>query len=154
MRKLARALFWFVALNTLAWAGGRFVGKRLSSGDASSDEFTLVTIYGGDSFASQATALRGGRAVVVMGGLMLDLRDAVLDDSGAHVTLEVTMGGAMVRVDDAWRVTVDEELAAAEVQVDVSSPEMLPAEAPQLHLRVIARAGGVTITSAPGTLQV
>ena len=47
---------------------------------------------------------------------------------------------------------MDEEVAAAGVQLDVSPPDMLPAEAPQLHLRVIARAGGVTITSAPGSL--
>jgi hypothetical protein len=150
MKKLLRSLFWLLVLNTAAWLGGRYLGKRMSSGDGSTDEFTLATFYGGDTFSSKATALRSGRVRLIMGGLMLDLRDATLDSSGAHLTVETTMGGAMIRVSEEWRVMVDEELTAAEVQVDVTPPEALPAEAPLLHIRVIGRAAGITITSAPG----
>jgi hypothetical protein len=152
MRKLARAAAWFLTLNTAAWLTGRYLGKRMSSGDESSDDFTLAVFYSGESFESRAAAFRSGRATVVMGGLMLDLRDAVLDEAGAHLGLEVTLGGAMVRVSDEWAVSVDEERQGAEVHVDVTEPEALTAEAPQLHIRVTARGGGITITSAPGKL--
>lgn len=153
MKRLLKAAFWVLAINSAAWLGGRYLGKRMSSGDESSDEFTVATFYGGDTFASTAPALRSGRAVLVMGGLMLDLRDATLDARGAHLTLEITMGGAMIRVSDEWRVSVDEELRGAEVQVDLTPSEALPDEAPLLHIRVIARGGGITITSAPGKVR-
>ena len=152
MRKLLKAVFWFLVVNTAAWLGGRALGRRFSSGDESSDDFTVATFYGGDTFSSNAQSLRSARALVVMGGLMLDLREAVLDPEGAFLIVEVTMGGVMVRVSDEWHVTVDEELQGAEVQVDVTPSDALPAEAPQLHVRVIGRGGGITITSAPGKL--
>lgn len=150
MRKLLRAAIWLFAANTAAWLAGRYLGRRLSSGDAAADEFSLTTIYGGDTFSSTAPALRSGRVKVIMGGVLLDLRDATPAPTGAHVTLEVTMGGAMVRVSDEWRVSVEEDLQGADVHVDVTPPEALPDESPQLHLRVAARGGGITITAAPG----
>jgi hypothetical protein len=153
MNRLVKTLFWLLVINTAGWLGGRLLGRQFSAGNESTDEFTTATFYGGDTFVSVAPALRSGRALVVMGGLMLDLRDAALDPAGAHLSLEVTMGGAMVRVSDEWRVSVDEELKGAEVQVAVTPAEALPDEAPQLHIRVVGRGGGITITAAPGKID-
>ncbi len=152
MKTLLKAVVWLLGINAAAWLVGRYLGKQLSSGDETTERFTLATICGGDSFTGRAVPFRSGRALVVMGGLLLDLREAEPGPEGAHLTVEITCGGAMIRVDDSWRIGVDEYLKAADVRVDVTPPEALPVEAPQLHIRVIGRAAGVTITSAPGDL--
>lgn len=152
MKTLLKAALWLLGINAVAWLIGRYLGKQLSSGDETTERFTVATICGGNSFTGRAAPFRSGRALVVAGGLLLDLRDAEPSPDGAHLTVEITCGGAMIRVDDSWRIGIDEYLTAAEVKVDVTPPEALPLEAPELHIRVIARAAGVTITSAPGDL--
>lgn len=148
MKKALAAIFAGTVLAGIAvWvARGVFV-RRLTEGDAESNEFSLAAIVGGVERTSTAPALRRGRVVAACGGVDLDLREATLDPGGADILLEAYFGGVKVDVPKNWRVSVDSQSTTGGVQADVTPPEELPEDAPSLRLEVVAKMGGVLVTS-------
>ena len=53
LRRILKVTLVLVGL----WAVGQAVARRLSEGDAESDEFTIATVFGGVERASRAPAL-------------------------------------------------------------------------------------------------
>lgn len=53
-----------------------------------------------------SAAWRGGDVTAIMGGVELDLRDAVPGAEGAHLDVTAVMGGVEIRVPQGWRVEV------------------------------------------------
>lgn len=68
------------------------------------DEGTYSAVLGGRKSRITSTSWRGGRATAVMGGVELDLRDAVPVEGGAVLDVTVLMGGVDVTVPRGWRV--------------------------------------------------
>jgi len=61
--------------------------------------------------------------------------------------LRTTMGGIEVRVPQSWAVEVDQETLGEALEVDVTSPEDLPEDAPRLRIHAVTRMGGGLITA-------
>ena len=142
-----RATGKFLLFGTLLWGVGQLLARRYTEGDAAADEFSLAAILGGAERTCTADALRRGRCLAVCGGVQLDLREAELDPAGAELLVQATMGGVQVIVPGAWRVTVDADAKAGGVDTHVTAPGDLPDDAPALTVRVVARMGGVQVTT-------
>ena len=136
-----------VVTGSALWVARAILMRRLTEGDAESDEFSLATVIGGVERASTATALRRGRVVAACGGVDLDLRGAKLDPAGAELLVEAYLGGVQVRVRHEWRVAVDAHATKGGIETKVAEPNDLPGDAPNLHVEAIARLGGVLITA-------
>jgi len=145
--KLLQALVVLVGLSVAAWITGLLVARRLTYGDEDSEDFQLATVMGGKQFASRAVHLKSATAITCLGGMALDLREATLDPGGASLELQTTMGGIEVRVPQSWAVEVDQETLGEALEVDVTSPEDLPEDAPRLRIHAVTKMGGGLITA-------
>ena len=121
--------------------------RRLTEGDAESNEFAVAAIIGGVDRTSTASALRSGRVVAAVGGVNLDLRQATLDPAGADLRVEAYAGGVQVSVPNTWRVPVRSDAAMGGVEASVPEPADLPEDAPTLRIEAMARFGGVMVTA-------
>lgn len=70
------------------------------------DEIDLVVVMDGARHASTAPAFRGGRLICWFSGVDLDLRDATLDPSGAHLEARTAFGGTRIVVAPSTVVTL------------------------------------------------
>jgi predicted membrane protein len=70
------------------------------------DTIDAFTMMGAIETNNQSQEFKGGKATVVMGGIDLDLRDAVLYNNEAFLELNVIMGGIEIYVPSDWRVEV------------------------------------------------
>ena len=141
-RKLLRALLWIMAAQVAGWIVGQVIAKKMTKGDEFSDEFQVATIMGGKKFESHARDLRSGVVITSMGGIELDLTDATIGSGGAELELKTTMGGIQVTVPEVWAVKVDSDLKGGEFKVEVTPPEGLPDDAPELRIHAVTRMGG------------
>jgi Cell wall-active antibiotics response 4TMS YvqF len=69
-----------------------------------SDTFNDLTIMGGVKRTNLSKDFRGGEATAVMGGIDIDLRQAVMDQSEAVLDVSSVMGGVKIRVPEEWTV--------------------------------------------------
>jgi predicted membrane protein len=146
-RKLIRVLLWIFAAQVAGWIVGQIIAKKMTKGDETTDEFQVATIMGGKKFESHAKDLKSGVVITSMGGIDLDLTDATIGSAGAELELKTTMGGIQVTVPEEWAVKVDSDSKAGEFQVDVTPPEALPDDAPQLRIHAVTRMGGGLVTN-------
>ncbi len=130
------------------WALGQALARRKTVGDETSDEFAIAAYVGGVQRTCRAPALRRGEVSVVSGGVDLDLREATLDPGGATLDLSATWGGINVTVPTEWRVHVEDRAVLGGVDAQVTPPEELPDDAPELRVGATARLGGVAIRAA------
>ena len=141
-RKMLRLVVTIVTIQIIGSLVGLVVSRRMSEGDEDSDEFKVAAIFGGRKFHSRAGNLKSGVVVASMGGIDLDLRDATLAPEGAELELRTTMGGTQVTVSPDWAVDVDSETHADGFEVNVTSPDDLPDDAPRLRIHAVTRMGG------------
>ena len=67
-------------------------------------EFSDVAIMSGVKRSNLSKDFRGGEATAVMGGIELDLRDAVMERKEAVLDVSSIMGGVTIRVPESWNV--------------------------------------------------
>lgn len=67
------------------------------------NEFVLMS---GIDTNNQSQEFRGGRATAVMGGIVIDLRNAKLHNNEAIIDANAVMGGIEIYVPENWRVEV------------------------------------------------
>lgn len=145
-RKLTR---WLLRLGLLvgaaagAYASAQIVAKGLTRGDEDSDDFGLLTIMTGKELAISAAPLSYGRVMTLLGQTRVDLRDATLDPSGAHLDLVTTLSRVEVVVPAGWAVEVEQISSGVRsgLAVEVSDPAGLPEEAPKLSILADTRWG-------------
>lgn len=148
MRTLLKVLGFMVVSAIVTRVVALFVARQSDEGTEVSDEFRRTVIFDGIDFTSRAGGLRRGEVSVLMGSARVDLRNAVLDPSGALLALENTMGGLSVHVRDDWAVIVEETLiGGGQTEVRVTSPDDLPADAPRLTIDATTRLAGTLITT-------
>ena len=68
------------------------------------DSFLDVAIMSGVKRTYLSADFRGGEATAVMGGIELDLREAVMDRREAVLDVSTVMGGMKIRVPETWKV--------------------------------------------------
>lgn len=149
MRRLIRFLIKFVMVWGAMWLIGRFA-SRAFEGESTpdDDEFRVLGFLGGRAVTSRARSLRRATVQAILGGIDLDLRDAVLDPAGAHLALKVTAGGMRVAIPPTWRVYVADDVKGGAVEVNTEPPETLGDDAPVLTIEAVVRSGGVVIDAA------
>jgi len=148
MRTPLKALAVLVVGLIAARLAALVIAKQLDDGTEVSDEFRRVVYLNGLDFTSRAGGFRSADVGVTLGGAKIDMRGAVLHPAGASMLIENTLGGVMLQVRDDWAVTVEETIVGGgENDIRVTSPDELPDDAPKLHLQVITRLGGTTITT-------
>ncbi|GBD85336.1 hypothetical protein BMS3Abin02_01741 [bacterium BMS3Abin02] len=149
MKKLFKILFWMIAVNAVMKATAVALTKIIGENtDEKADEFALVALMDSRSYESVSSRLRSGRVIAAMGGVDIDLRQAVLDPEGARLSLRVLAGGARVLVCKSWRVEVDHRVIGGAAQIEIPDPETLPDGAPILHIDALTVGGGLVIANA------
>lgn len=71
------------------------------------DEGSYTAVLGGRKSRVTSGSWRGGRATALLGGVELDLREAVPVEGGAVLDVTAFMGGIDVTVPRRWRVEID-----------------------------------------------
>ena len=116
-------------------------------GDSESNEFQLAALVDGRELRSRATALRGGTAIAIYGGIELDLREAELAAEVATIKCLAIFGGVALLVPDGWRVTVDGRFFFGGSELRTTPEEDLPEDAPRLHVQATTVFGGIAVRS-------
>jgi len=81
---------------------GSFASERhTATSDATFDDTAIMR---GVERQISSPAFRGGDATAVMGGVKLDLRDAIMEGNEATIDVTAVMGGAEIRVPRTWTV--------------------------------------------------
>jgi len=151
MRTLLKPLLLLIAGLVVTRLAALVVSRQFEQGSEASDEFRRMVCLDGLEFTSRAGGLRSADVGVVLGSAKVDLRNAVIDPAGATILLENTLGSLVLNVRDDWAVTVaDVIVGGGETEVRVTSPDELPADAPELRVSVITRLGGTVITTGDG----
>lgn len=150
MRSVVIAVVKVVVLLAGLAALGQVLARRKTVGDETSDEFAIAAYVGGVQRTCRAGSLRSGSVSVVLGGVDLDLREAVLDPAGADLDLSASWGGVSLTVPREWRVLVEEKATLGGVDARVTPPDELPDDAPLLRVVAGARFGGVSIQAKDG----
>ena len=153
MRPLFKLLLFLVVSTVITRLAAMVVSKQFEEGSEVSDEFRRVVVFDRLDFDSRAGGLRSGQVSVVMGGARIDLRNAVLDPDGARLLTESTMSDLMILVREDWNVSVNDVLVGGgQVEVNVTPPEDLPEDAPQLRIDAITRMGATVVRTDDSTL--
>jgi hypothetical protein len=118
-----------------------------SSGDAESNDVSLVAVFDGVNLRSRATSFRGGSMLAWYGGIDVDLREAQLAPD-ARISVTSLFGGISLRVPSEWRVESNVRAIAGGVGISGSDPD--DPDAPTLVLNGIAAFGGIGVSRQRG----
>ena len=66
--------------------------------------FDNTVFLGGKSLRNISSSFVGGQATAFMGGLELDLREAMIEGDEAVIELFVLMGGVQIQIPENWEV--------------------------------------------------
>jgi predicted membrane protein len=140
-------IFMGVQLTMRAMGGSRAAGPAPGQPDAD-DYVRSFAVMGGITRRNESQAFRGGELTAVMGGVELDLTDAVPAGGRAVVDVFAIWGGIEIRVPDDWRVEIDATPVMAGVE---SSARLAPGlvSAGTLVVRGFVMMGGVDIKNGP-----
>lgn len=109
------------------------------------DEIKVAAIFEPIAFRSTARQFRGGSVDCWYGGGVIDLRGAVIDPAGAHLTVRAVFGGAQIVVPEAWRVT--SHVVGIGGLGDGRTATERPEAAPNLTIDGLAIFGGYAVVS-------
>jgi hypothetical protein len=110
MRIIGRLITFFwsgLVLAMVLGAVGALAARRriVPVAEPDADEIRLRAIFEPIHFQGRATKFRGGTIDCWYGGGVIDLRDAVLDTTGAHLEVRAVFGGAQILVPESWNVS-------------------------------------------------
>jgi predicted membrane protein len=113
-----------------------------SDGESNLD---LSARFSGITHVSHTPRFQYARLSAFFGGIVLDLRNAALDPSGATIDVSATCGGAEIRVPIGWRVEMSGTPIFGGYESQALDGDALPADAPRLRVNVAAVCGGVSV---------
>lgn len=87
---------------SMVWRG--MYGRQERGGTDSAATVSAVALLGGITRGNNSPAFRGGDLTAVMGGCVIDLRQAAIDGE-AVIDVFVMWGGIEIRVPDNWSVS-------------------------------------------------
>lgn len=141
-------VFLAAAIAGAAFMNNRDVGEVIgNSGPSSSvsaeDQIDLTVAFGGSDRRVTAQSFDSGEVTAVFGSAKLDLREALLDSTGARLELAAVFGSVEVIVPKRWNLTLED---TAQVFGSVSdqrgSKEYLPGS-PRLEVEATGVFGSV-----------
>ena len=136
-----------------AYAAAQVVSRGLTRGSEDDDDFSLLTILTGKDLAVSAAPLSYGSVMTLLGQTRIDLRDATLDPSGAHLDLVTSFARVEVLVPTGWAIEIKQVSSGirSELGVDVSDPDGLPEDAPKLTIMADTRWGCGSVKASTAT---
>lgn len=152
---------WILLAILLGAAVTSGVGRRtFRESSSGTGDLRVYSILGGSNNRMHATALKDGEVVSIMGGSVIDLRDATIAP-GDTATIDVftLMGGGTIRVPSDWIVEVqavpvmggykDQRIPREERAGSAAEPGAVAAigPAPRLIVRGTIIMGGLSIKS-------
>jgi hypothetical protein len=145
--RIIAALFGLIATVAIGAAVAAASRKReiVPLDDEDANEVRLVAIFAPVAFHSTASAFRGGTLDCWYGGGIIDLRDATLDEAGAHLEVKAVFGGAQIVIPRDWRVEIDVNGVGG--ARDVRPARELPVTAPLLTVSGTVVLGGIGVSS-------
>lgn len=142
-------LFIFIGVQVTMRAMGGSQAAGPAPGQPDADDYVRsFAVMGGITRRNESRAFRGGELTAVMGGVELDLTNAVAAGGRAVVDVFAIWGGIDIRVPDDWRVEIDATPVMAGVE---SSARLAPglAATGTLVVRGFVMMGGVDIKNGP-----
>lgn len=114
--------------------------------DLDAQRLDVAVVLSGRELRVTGPRFEGGKVTVTLGGVDLDLREAVLPAEGAELFLRATLGGIDVTLPAGWNVQV-----SGSAVLGGTDDDTLPAEtgAPVLWVRTAATLGGIDLTTDP-----
>jgi hypothetical protein len=109
------------------------------------DSINAVAIMEGSHQRFPSGAFRGGKIRTIMGGLDLDLTDALVVDKPARIEANVTMGGVALRVPAGWQVVVEADHKAGGVADHRGAGNPIPGDQADLVISGKVTMGGLEI---------
>jgi hypothetical protein len=120
-----------------------------SRGDEASDELGLVTIMDALDLESRSVAFRGGSVSAWMASVDIDLREALIDPSGAALELVALTSAVTILIPPTWRVSVRARGAAQAITTELDGQDALPPGAPTLAVRLLVVGSAVELSNRP-----
>ena len=96
-----------VALQIVVVISGQFLRKHYLNQEVDEDSVNVIAVIGSLEESVTSKAFKGGYLRAVMGGVELDLSDAVVAEKPAHLEVTIIMGGVDIRVPPEWNVNID-----------------------------------------------
>jgi hypothetical protein len=122
---MLRLLKRIIVLNLMLVGAAKLASRVLpDTRDTTADEFELTSILDESTFASVATCLVGGKATTLYGASGIDLREAVLSDSGGTLNVVTGFGATEIRVPDAWNIVIENTAFAGSIENKTSSDDL------------------------------
>jgi hypothetical protein len=139
-----------LGLAALALAAVRYKQTAPPLPDADANEIDVVVVMDGARYLSTAPAFRGGRVTCWYGGADVDLREAVLDPSGARLEVRTAFGGTRIVVAPGVPVRVHAPAVFGGTVNSTGAAEPT-ASSPGLEIRGFTALGGLQVIAvAPG----
>jgi predicted membrane protein len=101
--------------------------------------------FSGITHVSHAPRLEYARLNAFCGGIVLDLRNAILDPAGATIDASTTCGGVEIRVPFGWQVEMSGSPVLGGYDSDALDGEAPAPDAPRLRVNVKVVCGGVSV---------
>lgn len=145
MRRILKLALGLFLLNAVVWAVGQAMTRSKTSSDLSADEVEFYTFWNGAEYVPRSQSLRRVKARTLMGGATVDLRQATPAEAGLAVDVGTLLGGVAVLVPKDWDIEVIEDTESASVEIALEEGAELPAEGPQVTVRLRTRFGGALV---------
>ena len=136
-----------IVMQVVAVITGRILRRRYLSQEVDQDSVNAVAVIGGLEDSVMSKAFKGGYLRAVMGGVELDLSEAVIEEKPATIEVTVVMGGAEIKVPSEWNVKLDVSQKMAGVEDERGQGDLAEDEPPDLVITGKVVMGGLEIIS-------
>lgn len=141
------SLLWPIALVAVGlWLLLRRNGAPATDRGSGEDRIEATALLSGRELRSTSRAFTGGTLTAVLGGLEVDLRDAVIAEDGATLDITAILGGIEIRVPSTWHVDVRAAAILGGFD-DGRKRTPVPEDAPTLTITGLLLLGGGDLNS-------
>ena len=148
MRRL-KFLLWpiaiFALIRIVAYLIGRRLRKQYLSLEVDEDSLNAVGIMSGWQDRSTSQSFKGGYVRAVMGGVDLDLTDAVVENKPAVIETTIFFGGVAIKAPQDWKVEVDLSPTLGGVQNERRRDDLPEDTTPDLIIKGNVTLGGLAV---------
>jgi len=122
-------------------------GRRLGSRPADDDEIDGIAVLGSALHTTRSKGFRRASLTAVLGGVTLDLDDALPIAGGAAISVTVIMGGVVILVPRGWVVEI-RGLPLMGGWDDTTDRTAIGPGAPRLEIQALCALGGLEVKHA------
>jgi predicted membrane protein len=145
MKGLIKPILIFVAFQVVITMFGRLLRQCYLRQEVGEDEVNAVGVTGGAKEKITTKAFKGGYVRAVMGGVELDLSEAIIETPPATIEAQVVMGGAEIKVPRDWRVKTETQVIMGGVQAMGGREKSSEVTTPDLVITGQVIMGGIDI---------